>query len=129
VWITGFSSSTHIAYMFLFAHPELLKGAVVNSGVYLGRGVDEDHIPLRNSPERAGIAVKFIVGESDPGHERYLESWTEAKAKLLSYGHDAAKLQMEVIRQGNPDKLGTGHQWFRTRVLDFCLGVGGAGQE
>ena len=129
VWITGFSSSTHIAYMFLFAHPELLKGAVINSGVYLGRGVDEDHIPLLNSPKRAGIAVKFIVGEADPGCERYLESWTEAKAKLLSYGHDAAKLQMEVIRKGNPDNFGTGHQWFRTRVLDFCLGAGRAGQQ
>ncbi len=50
VWITGFSSSTHIAYMFLFTHPELLKGAVINSGVYLGRGVDESHLPLLNSP-------------------------------------------------------------------------------
>jgi predicted esterase len=129
VWITGFSSSTHIAYMFLFTHPELLKGAVINSGVYLGRGVDEYHIPLLKSPERAGIAVKFIVGEADPGCEKYLESWTQAKAKLLSYGHVEAKLQMEVIRKGNPDNLGTGHQWFRTRVLDFSLGADRGGRQ
>jgi predicted esterase len=129
VWITGFSSSTHIAYMFLFAHPELLKGAVINSGVYLSRGVDENHIPLLNSPERSGIAVKFIVGEADPGCEKYLESWTQAKAKLLSSGHVAAKLQMEVIRKGNADNLGIGHQWFRTRVLDFCAAPDRAGRE
>ena len=129
VWITGFSSSTHIAYMFLFAHPELLKGAVINSGVYLGRGVDEDHIPLLNSPERAGIAVKFIIGENDPGCEKCSGNWTEAKARLLSYGHAAPKLQMEIIRKGNTDKLGTRHQWFPTRILDFCADANGAGQK
>jgi predicted esterase len=127
VWITGFSSSTHIAYMFLFAHPELLKGAVINSGVYLGRGVDENHIPLLNSPERAAIAIKFIVGEADPGYERYVQSWGDAKAKLLSYGHDAAKLHMELIRKGNPDQLGAGHQWFIKRILDFAQTPAGLG--
>ncbi|OAI57976.1 hypothetical protein AYO49_01670 [Verrucomicrobiaceae bacterium SCGC AG-212-N21] len=124
VWIAGFSASTHVAYMFLFAHPELLKGAVINSGGYAGRGVDEDHIPLRNSPERSGIAVKVIIGENDPGYEFCTQNWAESKAKLLSYGHPAANLQMEIIRKGNADRLGTGHQWYPTRILDFCSAPG-----
>ena len=123
VYITGFSSSTHIAYMFLFAHPELLKGVFINSGVYLGRGVDEEHIPLLNSPERAKIEIKYIIGENDPGYEKCLENWLEAKAKLLSYGHPASKIQMEVIKKGNPENLSPGHNWFPTRILGFCSAV------
>ena len=121
VYITGFSSSTHIAYMFLFAHPELLKGAIINSGVYLGRGVDEDHIPFRNSPERAKIEIKYIIGGNESGYQECLENWLEAKAALLRYGHSASKIQMEVIKQGNPEKLSAGHNWFPTRILDFCV--------
>jgi predicted esterase len=120
VYITGFSSSTHIAYLFLFTHPELLKGTVINSGVYLGRGVDEDHIPLLNSPERAGIGVKFIIGENDPGYVKCSENWLETRAKLLRSGHVASKLEMEVIKKGNAASLGIGHQWYPTRILDFC---------
>lgn len=120
VYITGFSSSTHVAYQFIFTHPELLKGAVINSGVYLGRGVDEDHLPLLNSPERAGIAVKFIIGENDPGHAKCSENWLETRELLLRCGHTAAKLETEVIKQGNAASLGVGHQWYPTRILDFC---------
>ena len=123
VYITGFSSSTHIAYMFLFAHPELLKGAIINSGVYLGRGVDEAHIPFLNSPERAKLAIKYIIGESDPGYEKCSENWMEAKAKLLRYGHPASRIQMEVIRKGNRENLSPGHNWFPTRIFDFCAAV------
>ena len=123
VYITGFSSSTHIAYLFLFAHPELLKGVIINSGVYLGRGVDEDHIPLMNSPERANLPVKYIVGEEDHGYQKYSENWQESRAKLLGYGHPASKMQMEVIKPGNPDRLSAGHNWFPTRIFDFCDAV------
>ena len=59
-----------MAYLLLFTHPELLKGVIVNSGVYLGRGVDKDNIPYRNSPERAALPVTFIVGEEDRGARR-----------------------------------------------------------
>ena len=120
IYITGFSSSTHIAYMFLFAHPELLKGVIINSGVYLGRGVDEEHIPFLNSPERASLAIKYIIGEKDPGYDKCLENWTEAKTTLLSWGHPASKIQEEIIKPGNPEQLGAGHQWFPTKILDFC---------
>jgi hypothetical protein len=104
-------------------HPELLKGVMINSGVYLGRGVDEAHLPFTNAPERAGVAIKYIVGENDPGYPKYSENWKETKAKLLSYGHSAAKIQEEVIKPGNPEKLGAGHQWFPTKILEFCSGV------
>lgn len=120
VYIAGFSSSTHIAYLFLFTHPELLKGAVINSGVYLGRGVDEDHLPFPNSSERAGLAVKFIVGENDPGCARYSENWRDTSVKLLGCGHVASKLSMEVIKKGNAANHGAGHQWYPSRILDFC---------
>jgi predicted esterase len=120
VYITGFSSSTHIASMFLFAHPELLKGVIINSGGYAGRGVDESHIPFLNSPERATLPIKFMVGANDPNCESYLESWQETTAKLLSYGHPASKMQIEVIKQGNPERLNPGHNWFPTRIFDFC---------
>jgi len=120
VYITGFSSSTHIAYLFLFTHPELLKGAVINSGVYLGRGVDEDQLPLPNSPERASIAVKFVIGENDPGYTKCSENWLETKVKLLGCGHVTSKLQTEVIKKGNAENLGIGHQWYPSRILDFC---------
>jgi len=120
IYITGFSSSTHIASMFLFTHPELLKGVIINSGGYAGRGVDESHIPLLNSPERATLPIKFIVGENDAGCKRYLESWQETKAKLLRYGHSASRMQMEVIKQGNPEHLSAGHNWFPTKIFDFC---------
>ena len=123
IYIAGFSSSTHIAYMFLFAHPELLRGAVINSGVYLGRGVDEGHIPFVNSPERAKVGVKYIVGDDDPNCKKYSENWLEAKAKLLSYGHLPSMMSMEVIKKGNPEKLSTGHGWFPTRILDFCASL------
>lgn len=123
VYITGFSSSTHIAYMFLFAHPELLKGVMINSGVYLGRGVDEDHIPFLKSPERAKLSIKYIIGEKDPGYSKCSENWEETRAELLHYGHPASKLQMEVIKQGNPEHLSAGHNWFPTKILDFCAAV------
>lgn len=120
VYITGFSSSTHVAYMLLFTHPELLKGVIVNSGVYLGRGVDEAHTPLMNSPERANLPIKYIVGEEDRGYQKYSENWQETKTKLLSYGHPASKMQMEVVKPGNPERLSAGHNWFLTRIFDFC---------
>jgi predicted esterase len=123
VYITGFSSSTHIAYMFLFAHPELLKGVIINSGVYLGRGVDENHIPFLNSPERTNLPIKYIIGEEDRGYEKCSENWQETKAKLLRYGHAASKIQMEVIRKGNRENLNPGHSCYPTRIFDFCASV------
>lgn len=120
VYITGFSSSTHVAYLFLFTHPELLKGVIINSGVYLGRGVAEDHIPFLNSPERARLRIKYIVGEEDPGYSKYSENWQETKAKLLHYGHPASMIEMEVIKNGNGDKLNPGHSYYPTRIFDFC---------
>jgi dienelactone hydrolase len=123
VYITGFSSSTHIAYMFLFAHPELLKGAIINSGVYLGRGVDEHHIPLLDSPDRAKIAIKYIIGEYDPGYQKCTENWQETRAQLLRYGHPASKIQVEVIKKDNAEKLSPGHNWYPARILDFCAAV------
>ena len=123
VYLAGFSSSTHIATMFVFAHPELIKGAVINSGGYAGRGVDEEHIPLVNSPERARMEIKVIVGEEDRGYQFYSENWAETKAKLLGYGHRPEKLQMEVINKGNPEKLSPGHGWYAGRIMDFILEV------
>lgn len=123
VYITGFSSSTHVAYMMLFTHPELLKGVVINSGVYLGRGVDEDHLPLPNSPERARLPVKYIVGEEDRGYKKYSENWEDTKSKLLRCGHPAARLQMEIIRKGNRDNLNPGHSTYPTRIFDFCVAM------
>jgi predicted esterase len=125
VYLTGFSSSTHIACMFLFAHPELLKAVIVNSGGYAGRGVDESNIPFLNSPERATLPIKFIVGENDRWCNSYLESWQETTTKLLGYGHPASKMQIEVIKQGNPERLSAGHNWFPTRIFDFCAAVEG----
>jgi hypothetical protein len=123
VYITGFSSSTHIAYMFLFAHPELLKGVVINSGVYLGRGVGKDHIPLMNSPARANLDILYLIGAKDPGYEKCLANWRESRATLLSYGHPAAKMQEEIIQTGNPEGLSTGHNWYPTKILGFCNAV------
>jgi predicted esterase len=123
VYFTGFSSSTHVAYLFLFTHPELLKGVIINSGVYLGRGVDEAHLPLPSSPERAGIEIKYIVGESDPGYKKYSENWQATKALLLHCGHSASRIQTEVIRPGNHDKLNPGHTWYPTRIFEFCTAV------
>lgn len=114
VYIAGFSSSTHVAYLMLMNHPELLKGVVINSGGFAGRGVDEAHLPLVNSPERAGVAIKCLVGEKDPHFEGYDANWKETKPKLLSYGHTAAKLQEEIIKSA-------GHQWFPRQILDFFL--------
>jgi hypothetical protein len=123
VFITGFSSSTHVAYLFLFTHPELLKGVVINSGVYLGRGVDENHLPLVKSPERAQLEIKFIVGERDNGCGHYLENWAETKTQLIRCGHPEPRIQMEVIKPGNAENLSPGHNWFHTRILDFCTAV------
>lgn len=123
VYITGFSSSTHVAYMMLFTHPELLKGVIINSGVYLGRGVDEDHIPFLNSSERARLPIKYIVGEDDRGYKKYSENWEETKAKLLRYGHPASKIEMEVVRKGNRDNLSPGHSVYPTRIVDFCIAM------
>ena len=116
VYIAGFSSSTHVAYLMLMNHPELLKGVVINSGGFAGRGVDEAHLPFVNSPERAGIAIKCLVGEKDPHCDFYDANWKETEPKLLTYGHTAAKLQEEIIKSA-------GHQWFPMQILDFCIGV------
>ena len=32
-------------------------------------------------------------------------------------------IQMEVIKKGNPEKLNAGHNWFPTRIFDFCATV------
>ena len=113
VYIAGFSSSTHVAYLMLMNHPELLKGVVINSGGFAGRGVDEAHLPLVNSADRAGVAIKCLVGEKDPHYEFYAANWKETKSRLLSYGHTAAKIQEEIIKSA-------GHQWFTRQILDFC---------
>jgi hypothetical protein len=88
--------------------------------VYLGRGVDGVHFPLLNSPERASVRVKFIIGENDPGYVKCSKNWQETRAKLIRSGHVASKLEMEVIKKGNAAGLGIGHQWYPTRPLDFC---------
>lgn len=129
VYITGFSSSTHIAYLFLFTHPELLKGVMINSGGYAGRGVDEERIPLLNSPERAKIGIKCIVGENDPHYQSYLENWQKTNAELLRCGHPASKIETEVIEKGNSEKLNPGHNWFPARILDFFESIERAYQE
>lgn len=129
VYITGFSSSTHIAYLFLFTHPELLKGVMINSGGYAGRGVDEEHIPLLNSPQRARIGIKCILGENDPNYQWYLENWQKTKAELLRCGHPALRIETEVIRKGNSEKLNPGHNWFPTKILDFFSNIQRAYQE
>jgi len=123
VYITGFSASTHIVYLFLFTHPELLKGAVINSGVYRGRGVDEDHLPLLNSPERARVEIKFIAGEQDKGATLYAENWAQTKALLIRSGHPESRFHEEIIRPGNPENLPVGHTWFPTRIMDFFIGI------
>ena len=123
VYITGFSASTHIVYLFLFMHPELLKGAFINSGVYRGRGVDEDHLPRLNSPERARVEIKFIAGEQDKGAGFYSENWTQTKALLIRSGHPVSKFHEEIIRPGNPENLPVGHTWFPTRIMDFFIGI------
>ena len=76
--------------------------------------------PVGGVCKRAGLAVKFIVGENDPNCARYSENWRATSVKLLGCGHVAAKLTMEVIKKGNAAHLGTGHQWYPTRILDFC---------
>jgi hypothetical protein len=119
-YIAGFSASTHVAYMFLFAHPEVLKGVVINSGVYLGRGVDEDRIPLVNSPARTNLDVLFLIGVKDPGYENCLANWRKSREQLIGYGHPAAKMQEEVIQTGNPDGLSPGHDWYPPKILGFC---------
>jgi len=129
VYVTGFSSSTHIAYLFLFTHPDLLKGVMINSGGYAGRGVDEEHIPLLNSPERAKIGIKCIVGENDPHYQSYLDNWQKTKAELLRCGHPASKIETEVIKKGNSEKLNPGHNWFPARILDFFESIERAYQE
>lgn len=126
VYITGFSSSTHVAYLFLFNHPELLKGVMINSGVFLWRGVDQAHVPLPNSSARAAVAVKFIIGEKDPGYSKCTENWEKTRRALVQCGHPAAQLQSEVITASHPQHLPTGHTWFPTRILDFCTAVEGA---
>ncbi|GEM_PF-1740310 len=123
VYITGFSSSTHVAYLFLFNHPELLKGVIINSGVYLARGVDEDHLPFLNSSERTTVPIKYIIGEDDRGYKKCSENWQETKAKLLRYGHPESKMQMEVIKKGNRENLNPGHSCYIARILDFCADV------
>ena len=127
VYLTGFSASTHIVYLFLFTHPELLKGAVINSGVYRGRGVDEDHLPLVGSPERARVEIQFIAGEQDKGAKLYAENWAQTKALLIRSGHPESRFHEEIIRPGNPDNLPVGHTWFPTRIMDFFIGVQKAG--
>ncbi len=123
VYITGFSASTHIVYLFLFTHPELLKGALINSGVYRGRGVDEAQLPLLNSPERARVEIKFIAGEQDKGAALYAENWAQTKALLVRSGHPESKFHEEIIRQGNTENLPVGHTWFPTRIMDFFIGI------
>jgi hypothetical protein len=123
VYLTGFSASTHVAYLLLFNHPELLKGVMINSGVYLGRGVDEHHIPYLNSPERARLPVKFINGENESGYSECVQNWEKTRAELVRYGHRAENLQREVIRKGNPEHLSAGHNWYPTRILDFIIAV------
>ncbi|GEP44302.1 hypothetical protein [Brevifollis gellanilyticus] len=123
VHIVGFSASTHVAYLFLFNHPELLKSVFINSGGYQGRGVDADHIPLLHSPERARVAVKMIVGDQDRGFQFYADNWATTKPLLIRCGHPESRLHEEIIRQGNAEKLPVGHTWFPTRLMDFVIGI------
>ena len=123
VYITGFSASTHIVYLFLFTHPELLKAALINSGVYRGRGVDENHLPLMNSPVRAQVEIKFIAGEQDKGAALFTQNWTQTKALLRRCGHPESKFHKEIVRIGNAENLPVGHAWFPTRIIDFFIGV------
>jgi hypothetical protein len=122
-YIAGFSASTHIAYMFLFAHPEVLKGVVINSGMYVGRGVDEDRIPLRNSPVRVNLDVLYLVGAKDPHYETYLANWRKSREQLMGYGHPTAKMREETIQAGNRDGLSPGHDWYPAKILNFCDAV------
>jgi hypothetical protein len=36
---------------------------------------------------------------------------------------------VEIIKPGNPENLSAGHNWFPTRILDFCATVERASRE
>jgi hypothetical protein len=76
-----------------------------------------------NAPERAKVDIKSIIGEDDPGYATCLENWQETRVKLLSYGHPASKMQMEVVKRDNPEHVSARHTWYTTRILDFCAAI------
>ena len=70
------------------------------------------------------IAVVVLGARSNAGRfweTRHLFNWLETKALLLQCGHPASRIQMEVIKKGNAEKLSAGHNWYPTRIFDFCL--------
>jgi dienelactone hydrolase len=79
--IAGFSAGGHATWLMVFLHPDLLAGAVSNAGNFLGRGLEDR--TLSQSPERATLPLREIIG-SDDGHYAALYAQWQAARKLAT---------------------------------------------
>jgi dienelactone hydrolase len=80
-FITGFSAGGHATWLMVFLHPDLLAGAVSNSGNFIGRSLPGR--ALSQSPERATLPIREIIG-SDDGHYPSLYAQWQAARKLAT---------------------------------------------
>jgi predicted esterase len=107
-FLTGFSAGGHVTWQIIFGHPELLAGAVLSSGNFVGRGI----AAISQAPERVHLPIHGIVGEHDyPGYAQQ-----RANGQQVARNNGYQDLSVE-------DVPGGGHYSYPDQVLAFCDSV------
>jgi hypothetical protein len=110
-FIAGLEAAGHTIWGILFNHPEVVRGAALVCPNYLGRWVDEEHIPP--AAERVALPIRNFVGNKDelcaPGRPIYTQM---QKAITLAEAHGYKNVSLARVE-------GKGHERLADEVLSY----------
>jgi predicted peptidase len=110
-FITGLEAGGHTVWGILFNHPEAVRGAALVCPNYLGRWVDEAHIP--SAAERTRLPIRNFVGTKDetcsPGRPIYTQM---QRAMSLAESHGYQNVSLTRVE-------GKGHERLADEVLAY----------
>jgi hypothetical protein len=109
-FIAGLEAAGHTIWGILFNHPEVVRGAALICPNYLGRWVDEEHIPLAAEP---ALPIRNFVGTKDelctPGRPIYEQM---QKAMAVAQAHGFKNVSLTRVE-------GRGHERLADEVLSY----------
>ena len=109
-FLTGFSAGGHVAWQIIFSHPELLAGAVLAAGNYIGRGITT----ISRAPERTRLPIIEFQGDADPSVVPLTNQWENAQQVARSNGYQ--NLTRTIVP-------GASHGPFPEKAMDFFAGI------
>lgn len=99
-FITGFSAGGHATWLTVFLHPDLLAGAALSAGNFIGRGLDGRSISA--APGRARLPVREIIGSEDGYYQALWAQWQKAQSLARANGYGNLSEQIVPARPHEP---------------------------